>query len=225
MTRGSALRCAAVVGAIAVAAGLLAGCTSSGQPQADRNTPISVVSTPPTTPVSSPASTPPSSPPASAPPSSPEDTSTAAPSSEPATTGLPASLPPPPPPSPQTTCTSLTVRVLPGGASFGEQVAGLEFTNDGSNTCLLVGYPTVTLLLNSKVIGRPSEPASPAKSVRTLRPGDTAESLLHDYTQTCQAPLSDSVRVRVPGSRQTIIRPDMQLRACVLRVDRLKPPE
>lgn len=117
------------------------------------------------------------------------------------------------------------MRVLPGGASFGEQIAGLQFVNDGHTTCMLVGYATVTLLLNGQVIGRPSEPASPAKSTRTLRPGETAESLLHDYTQTCQAPLSDSVRVQVPGSRKTIVRPGMQLRACVLRVDRLTAPE
>jgi hypothetical protein len=119
----------------------------------------------------------------------------------------------------------LTVRVLPGGASFGEQVAGLQYTNAGSTTCTLAGYATVTLLLHGQVIGRPSEPASPAKSVRTLRPGQVAESLLHDYTQTCQAPLSDSVQVQVPGTAQTIIRPGMQLRACVLRVGRLTAPE
>jgi hypothetical protein len=29
----------------------------------------------------------------------------------------------------------------------------------------------------------------------------------------------------VPGTRQTIVRPGMQLRACVLRVDRLRAPE
>jgi hypothetical protein len=117
------------------------------------------------------------------------------------------------------------VRVLPGGASFGEQIAGLQFVNESHATCTLVGYPTVTLLLNGQVIGRPSEPASPARSARTLRPGQVAESLLHDYTQTCQAPLSDSVRVQVPGTHKTIIRPGMQLRACVLRIDRLTAPE
>jgi hypothetical protein len=115
--------------------------------------------------------------------------------------------------------------VLPGGASFGEQIAGLQFTNDGNATCVLVGYPTVTLLLNGRVIGRPSEPATAAKSARTLQPGQVAESLLHDYTQTCQAPLSDSVRVQVPGTNTTVIRPDMQLRACILRVDRLRAPD
>jgi hypothetical protein len=115
--------------------------------------------------------------------------------------------------------------VLPGGATFGEQIAGLQFTNAGSATCVLAGYPTVTLLLHGQVIGRQSVPSSTATSVRRLAPGQVAESLLHDYTQTCQAPLSDSVRVQVPGTNTTVIRPDMQLRACILRVDRLRAPD
>lgn len=119
----------------------------------------------------------------------------------------------------------MTVRVLPGGATFGQQIAGLEFENTGPTTCVLAGYPTVTLLLHGKVIGRPSQPASAAQSLRTLRPGESAESHLHDYTQTCQAPLSDSVQVQVPGRPTTAIRPDMQLRACVLRVDPLRAPD
>lgn len=117
------------------------------------------------------------------------------------------------------------MRVLPGGATFGQQIAGLQFTNSGATTCVLVGYPTVTLLLRGRVIGQPSQPSSAARSARTLRPGEVAESLLHDYTQTCQAPLSDSVRVKVPGMSMTVVRPDMQLRACVLRVDRLTAPD
>jgi hypothetical protein len=220
--RGSALRCTALLAALA-AVGLLAGCTSSGQPQAVRNTLPSIASTPPTTAASTRPSTPP--PPTSAPPTSapPVRSSTPAPSTPARTTT--SSAVPPVPPVPQTTCKSLSVRVLPGGASFGEQIAGLQFTNEGSSSCVLAGYPTVTLLLHGQVIGRPSEPATPAKSTRTLKPGQVAESLLHDYTQTCQAPLSDSVRVQVPGTPQTVIRPGMQLRACVLRVDRLTPPE
>ena len=116
-------------------------------------------------------------------------------------------------------------RVTPGGARFGEQIAGLQFTNEGTATCVLAGYPTVSLLLDGRVIGQPSQPASDTESLRRLRPGEVAESLLHDYTQTCQAPLSDSVRVQVPGSAQIVIRPDMELRACVLRVDKLGPPD
>jgi hypothetical protein len=117
------------------------------------------------------------------------------------------------------------VRVIPGGASFGQEIAAVQYVNSGHTTCMLVGYPTVTLLLHGNPIGRPSEPSSTAPSQRTLHPGDIAESLVHDYTQTCQAPLSDSVKVQAPGLDQTTVRPDMQLRACVLRVDKLGAPD
>lgn len=214
MSGAGASRCTLLAAAV-VLSSVLAGCTSSGHPAAVHNTPTPVAPTTPPTVVTTTLSVPPLT---SAPPDTSPDVSSSAPSSaEPTTTSAP--------PPPQTTCKSLTVRVLPGGASFGEQIAGLDFVNDGPTTCTLVGYATVTLLLNGQVIGRPSEPSSPAKSIRTLRPGQVAESLLHDYTQTCQAPLSDSVRVQVPGRRKTIIRPGMQLRACVLRVDRLTAPE
>ena len=89
--------------------------------------------------------------------------------------------------------------------------------------CRLNGYPSVTLLLNGKSIGTPSQPSSPGASSRSLAPGDTAESKLNDYT-TCNAPLSDQVRVVVPGSTQTVLRP-AQLRACTLRVDPLGAPD
>jgi hypothetical protein len=124
-----------------------------------------------------------------------------------------------------TTCTSIAVRVLPGGASFGEEIAAVQFVNTGHRRCLLVGYPTVTLLLNGNRIGEPSQPSSVSRSMRSLRPGQVAESLLHDYTQTCQAPLSDSVKVRAPGMTLTYVRPHMQLRACVLRIDKLGAPD
>jgi hypothetical protein len=116
--------------------------------------------------------------------------------------------------------------VLPGGASPGQEIAAVQYTNAGSTACLLVGYPTVTLLLHGQRIGTPSVPSTPDRtSSRQLAPGEIAESLVHDYTQTCQAPLSDSVRVTVPGTTQTYLRPGMQLRACLLRVDRLGAPE
>lgn len=118
------------------------------------------------------------------------------------------------------------MRLLPGGASPGQEIAAVQFTNAGPSTCSLVGYPIVTLLLHGRRIGIPSQPSTPGiASSRQIAPGEVAESLVHDYTQTCQAPLSDSVRVNVPGSSQTYLRPGMQLRACVLRVDRLGAPD
>lgn len=113
--------------------------------------------------------------------------------------------------------------MIRGSADHGEEIAALQFVNSGSTSCVLVGYPSVTLLLKGKRIGQPSRPATAAQSVRTLNPGDVAESLLHDYT-SCQAPLSDSLRVRAPGMSLTSVRP-AQLRGCVLRVDKLGAAE
>lgn len=212
MTRGSARRCFPLA---LVAAVSMAGCsTTPGHGERVPATPTSHL--PHTRPVPTPSTTPVSSAPASQLPTTAAQTTGAVPST---------SVPPTSAPPPASTCTDVSVRVLPGGATFGEQIAGLQFTNTGTTTCILAGYPTVTLLLHGQVIGRQSVPSSRATSVRRLAPGEVAESLVHDYTQTCQAPLSDSVRVQVPGESTTVTRPDMQLRACVLRVDRLRPPD
>jgi hypothetical protein len=211
VTPGSAPRCLPAAGSVAlVLAGLavLTACTTSGHAQGGP-TDSSVASTP--APSSSQPATPTPAPTTSAPVSSSSATTSASPSPRASTV--------------RSTCTSVTVRVVPGGATPGQQIAGLEFTNSGSKTCVLAGYPTVKLLLHGTMIGQPSQPSRTAQSVRTLRPGDTAESLLHDYTQTCQAPLSDSVQVQVPGRATTAIRPDMQLRACTLQVDPLRAPD
>ena len=198
------------VGAVAAAAAVLviAGCTSSTSPQAATS-----VSVPPTTAVSTPTVPPSTSAAVSSAPTTPTSSTAATTTAPPTTT----------PPAPRSTCTSVSVRVIRGSASLGQEFAALQFTNTGSAPCLLVGYPTVTLLRQHKPIGQPSQPSSPHSSQRTLAPGDTAESRLHDYTN-CQAPLSDEVRVVVPGSRIATTRP-AQLRGCTLRVDRLGPPE
>ena len=198
MTGGSAARCIALLAGPALV-GLIAGCTSSGQAEQSPS-PSEILQTTPS--VSSPAASTPASaaPTTLAQSSSTADTSTAVSSTPASSTPAGESSTPA---GPQTTCTQLSVRVIPGGASFGEQIAGLQFTNEGTTTCVLAGYPTVSLLLDGRVIGQPSQPASDAESLRRLRPGEVAESLLHDYTQTCQAPLSDSVRVQVPGSARS----------------------
>jgi hypothetical protein len=114
--------------------------------------------------------------------------------------------------------------VIPGGASPGQEFAALQFTNTGKHSCVLVGFPDVTLLRNGQQIGQSSQPAV-GTSRRVLAPSAVAESKLLDYTQTCQAPLSDSIKVVVPGSTLTYLRPQFQMRACVLRVTKLGPPE
>jgi hypothetical protein len=197
----------AAYGVSALLAGaLLAGCTTSGH---------AAESTASSTAASTPIST--------APASSPPDTSTAPVTTPPSTP--PSTSPATPQAAERSTCHSLTIRVLPGGAIAGQEVAGVQFTNSGATPCVLVGYPTVTLLRGGKQIGRPSEPAKSATSRRTLQPGEVAESLVHDYTLNCEAPLSDSVKVVVPGSSQSMVRPQFQMRGCILRADPLGPPQ
>ncbi|WP_375491290.1 DUF4232 domain-containing protein [uncultured Jatrophihabitans sp.] len=125
--------------------------------------------------------------------------------------------------APRSTCTNVTVRVIRGSAAQGIEFAALQFSNAGKKACELYGYPMATLRLQGKQIGTPAQPATTATSAMKLAPGGTAESRLVDYV-SCQAPLSDSVRVVVPGSTIHTVRP-AQLRACVLRVGKLGQPE
>ena len=206
---------------MAVALALLAaGCSSSGGGKADD--PV----------VSPPALSQSPAPPTSAPSVSPPPSTAAAPTSSappsvsavPTTHAASSSHVTAPPIVQRSTCAKLTIRVIPGGASVGQEIAALQFTNGGSAPCQLIGYPTVTLLRGGKPVGRPSQPSSTGPSQRTLAPGDTAESLLRDYVGNCQAPLSDELRVVAPGSPQSLARPFV-MRACVLRVDRLGAPD
>jgi len=143
-------------------------------------------------------------------------TKTASPSTTPLPTNVSTAT------TPQSTCTKVTLRVIPGGASPGRELAALQYTNDAAQPCVLTGFPKVTLRLHGRPIGQPSQPAPSVPHSITLKPGDTAESLLHDITN-CQAPLSDMARITIPGTGQAIIRP-LVLRACTLIVDPLGPP-
>jgi uncharacterized protein DUF4232 len=200
---------------VALMVPLAAACTSRSA-GSDRST---ATSTAPTVPASS-TSAPPSS--SAAAPTTPAAPSSTAPK-HPSTTHRSVTVAPPVVAAPRSTCTAVTVRVIRGSAARGLEFAALQFTNDGTKRCTLAGYPTVNLRLKGKRIGTVSQPATSKSSSRTLAPGDTAESRLNDYTD-CQAPLSDQIRVVVPGSSQSAIRPG-QLRACTLRVSALGAPE
>jgi hypothetical protein len=198
-------RVRALLGAAALVASL-AACTSSSTHGADVISPATTASTPASPTPSLSSATAPSSSSASSPKSS-----TPAPSTHTSA-------------APRSTCTSLTVRVIRGSASLGQEIAALQFTNEGTTSCTLFGFPTVTLLRNGNAVGNPSQPSTVGTtSQRTLAPGDIAESVLHDYS-SCNAPLSDSLRVQVPGSSTSAIRPAV-MRACILRVDKLGPPQ
>ena len=124
---------------------------------------------------------------------------------------------------PRSTCTKLLIRVIRGSAAPGYEFAALQFVNTGTTRCVLNGYPSVRLLLRGKPVGTASAPAGRATSRFVLAPGATAESRLRDYS-SCQAPLSDQIRVVAPGSSISLTRP-AQLRACTVRVAALTTPE
>ncbi len=118
------------------------------------------------------------------------------------------------------------VRVIPGGAERGAEIAALQFVNTGSGACAVVGFPTAVLLRNGQTIGTPSQPDNTTPKSRRLAPGEIAESLLRDFS-TCQAPLSDNVRVTVPSLNGVVGPPAVgavRLRACTLRVAPVGPP-
>ncbi len=202
----------AAVGAVLAALTLTAACASAG-PAPGRSGASTVNSSPiSTSPTASAATSPPTSPgaTASAPTTSTAPSSSAAPSASTA-------------PVLRSTCPSLTIRVIRGSAAPGYEFAALQFVNTGTTRCVLNGYPSVTLLLSGATVGRPSSPASAATSRFTLEPGATAESRLKDFS-SCQAPLSDQIRVVAPGSSMTTTRTG-QLRACRLTVSALATPE
>ena len=198
---------AATVAALGAAATMLAACTSSGR-AADNP----VITPPPSTPSSAapPSSAPPSSTPASSstPPSSPPTSSTPPSHTRPASTGA-------------CSAAQLRLELFRGGAELGKQYAQVVFTNTSSAACTLDGYPFAQLVLGGQLIGSPAAHASGAMAVVRLSPGAQAQATLI-ATSNCNAPLSDHVRVGVPGSTVTQDLPD-RLRRCTLSVQPVQP--
>jgi hypothetical protein len=151
----------------------------------------------------------------------PTDTSTP---TDPATSDTPTPTPTgsaTPSPSatlPKGTCTGaqLTVRVLRGGADAGREIALITFTNSSSAACSMFGFPGVSLRLNDAILGRPADRMSLAPTTVRLAPGEQGQAQITDYS-SCQAPLSDTVRVYPPNLTSFVDRP-IQLRGCLLVV-------
>jgi hypothetical protein len=181
-----------------------AGCTATHDAAAGRGTtlptPVTTPSTAAQTDVTTPATAIPTS---SAVSTSPSATPTTA-------TGTPL-------PADNCPTSQLTVRVIIGSGAQQQEFAEVGFTNAGSAECSLTGYPSVTLLRGSTQLGQPATPdqTKPAGTVH-LQPGDTAQALLTDFS-SCNAPLSDTVRVSPPSSALTVDRPGV-LRGCKVSV-------
>jgi hypothetical protein len=108
-----------------------------------------------------------------------------------------------------------------GGALPGREIAGVVFTNTGKTRCTLRGYPFAQLRRNGAALGKPA--VNNPGTVRTvmLRPNGSAQVQL-TAVSTCQAPISDHVRIRVPGSTSSTD-VAIELRGCSLSVDPIEP--
>jgi hypothetical protein len=126
--------------------------------------------------------------------------------------------------APGNTCKlgQLSIQGVRGGAFQGREIAGVLFTNASARPCTVSGYPSAQLVRNGKALGRPANDNPGPVHTILLKPGQMAQAELTAVT-TCQAPLSDAVRVSLPGQSDTADA-SMQLRACSLSVNPLQRP-
>ena len=111
----------------------------------------------------------------------------------------------------------LTVRVLRGSGDHGQEFALITFTNDGTRTCTMFGFPGVSLRRANALLGKPAQRSAKVPHTVSLKPGVQAEASVTVFS-TCNANLSDAMRVYPPNSTQFVDRP-AQLRGCTVVVD------
>ena len=96
--------------------------------------------------------------------------------------------------------------VGPGGAAAGSSYMPIEFTNTGSSTCALDGYPGVSARSSSQLGSAAGRDARVAGRTVKLAPGATAHSVLQmvdvaNYPPaTCGPTTASALRVYPPGS-------------------------
>ena len=121
---------------------------------------------------------------------------------------------------PKDTCqmTQLSVRLIRGGADTGREIGLVTFTNVSKVECSMVGFPGVSLRLGGASLASPAtRDAAAAPTTVHLEPGQSAQAQVTDFS-SCQAPLSDNVRVYPPNLTTFVDRPG-QFRGCNLVVE------
>jgi hypothetical protein len=204
---------ARLIAVVIAATGLTAGCTSSG-PAAGPTAPAPLTSA-----ASTPGPAPSTAPTTAAAPATP--TPSVTPSSRPAPTTPTAASTPVAAGQRECSTADLSVRVRRGGAAANEEIALITFTNTARTACSLTGFPGVSLRRAQALLGAPATRSGRAPAVVVLAPGASAGTTLTDVS-TCQADLSDTVRVYPPDSTAFVDQP-LTLRGCALYVDPVTP--
>ncbi|MEO6885437.1 MAG: DUF4232 domain-containing protein [Jatrophihabitantaceae bacterium] len=118
---------------------------------------------------------------------------------------------------PECVAASLQVRAIQGGAIAGREIAAISFTNISAKACELYGYPGVSLLLTGVPLGKPAQRTGPSPAPVLLAPGAEAQARLSDDS-SCQAAVSDTVRIYPPDQTTFVDRP-LEMRGCTLYIN------
>jgi hypothetical protein len=88
---------------------------------------------------------------------------------------------------------------LPDDGYTGGVVYDVEFSNVGSHTCTLRGYPRVVAISGSHQVGKGASHGSQTSALVALAPGATAHVLLQIEVPFCSRPVSAEIYVYPPG--------------------------
>ena len=111
-----------------------------------------------------------------------------------------------------------------GGASF-----VVEFSNIGTATCIVQGYPTVKQLENGTQAGLKASHFGPASATVTLKQGQTAHVvvIIHDASAICKPVPTNQLQVQPPGNTPGSVFPLVAFGACrhksTTNVDAINP--
>ncbi|MEV5600497.1 DUF4232 domain-containing protein [Streptomyces sp. NPDC052299] len=118
-------------------------------------------------------------------------------------------------------CTAggLGMSVKRGDGGAGQVYYELTFVNKSGRSCVLNGFPGVSLIQrDGAVIGAPAKRDGASHGATTLAPGRTAHVVLHTLNQGIADggcwKQGDYLRVYPPGSKEALTLRDPQIRVC-----------
>lgn len=118
---------------------------------------------------------------------------------------------------PPCAASQVALDVLRGGATLGQELAGISVTNTSATACSIQGSPSVQLMLGGKPLGAKITMRYDGEVV-VLRPGDQAQSQVTNRTTNCSAPVSDSAQIVLPNTSKVFTTKQMALRDCSVKV-------